>query len=239
MAKKTVQEGSGGSGEVVACTFDDMRLKVGDRMLVQHYSSPSKERYAVTFIGYVPNGSVIVTSPQTDGLNLLMAEKDRMVVRVFTGHSAYAFLTTVLKVRYYPYNYMHLAFPDEVQKLLIRKAMRVQVHIIASVQNPARGGPMACLMLDLSATGALISTRQALGTAGETIYIRFRLKSSMIESDLTLQASIRSVIDKWDRSQESEEDAALGLKYRYGIEFYNLSVVDSATLKNGIFDLLM
>ena len=29
MAKKTVQEGSGGSGEVVACTFDDMRLKVG------------------------------------------------------------------------------------------------------------------------------------------------------------------------------------------------------------------
>ena len=228
------------NGEILTCTFAAMRLKIGDRLQLQPPSSVDRERRFVRLIGYVPNRSFIVTPPQADGLNLMLNKEDSIIVRVFTGHNAYGFSTTVLKVCHYPYDYIHLAFPEIVQKLVIRKAVRVRVRIIASVQNPKLGDPVAGMILDLSATGALISARQLLGDVGDILYINFRLKSNMIESDLTLQAVIRSVSDNLSEAgQESAADAALELKFRHGVEFFDLSVVDAATLKNGIFDLLM
>ena len=230
-----------GDGEVTTCSFADIKLKIGDRLQVQPPPAIDKERRLVRLIGYVPNRSLIVTPPQADCLNLLLSEDDAMIIRVFTGHSAYGFPTTVLKVCHYPYDYVHLAFPQVIQKLVIRKAVRVRVQIIASVQNPSLGDPVAGMILDLSATGALITTRQDLGKVGDTLYLKFRLKSNMIEADLALQGVIRGVANIIDDAESfaTGQEGPVDLKFRYGVEFFDLSVIDAATLKNAIFDLLM
>ena len=228
-----------GEGEVTTCTFADIKLKIDDRLQVQPPPAIDKERRLVRLIGYVPNRSIIVTPPQADGLNLLLSEDDAMIIRVFTGHSAYGFPTTVLKVCHYPYDYVHLAFPQVIQKLVIRKAVRVRVQIIASVQNPSMGDPVAGMILDLSATGTLITTRQDIAKVGDTLYLKFRLKSNMIEADLALQGVVRGASNTVDDLDADQEEGPVDLKFRYGVEFFDLSVIDSATLKNAIFDLLM
>lgn len=231
-----------GDGEVTTCTFADIKLKIGDRLQVQPPPSIDKERRLVRLIGYVPNRSLIVTPPQANGLNLLLSEDDPMIVRVFTGHSAYGFATNVLKMCHYPYDYVHLAFPQVIQKLVIRKAVRVRVQVVASVQNPALGDPVAGMILDLSATGAMITTRQDVGKAGDVLNIKFRLKSNMIEADMALKATIRGVLNKGDDEDDEDipqEEGPQDLRFRYGVEFTEVSVIDAATLKNAIFDLLM
>ena len=67
-------------------TFDDMRLKVEDRLQLEPPSQLARERFSVKVIGFLRGASLLVTVPITaSGLRLQLMEKEKVVMRSFSG----------------------------------------------------------------------------------------------------------------------------------------------------------
>lgn len=208
--------------------FEEMKLKVGDRLQIQPPAQLSSERFIVKLIGYVNNTSLLVTSPiDTNGLRLQLIEGEKLVVRVFSSQNAFGFASTIEKVCKLPFEYLHLSFPNEVQGMVIRKAPRVRTKIIAAVVTCTQGSDSASAIIsNLSASGALLDARRNLGEKGDVLKISFRVNLHNIDAYLTVTAAVRAVF--------TDEVDSGGLIH-HGLEFVDLQPNDSVILQSMIY----
>jgi c-di-GMP-binding flagellar brake protein YcgR len=215
-----------------AFKFDDMRLKVEDRLQLEPPSQLSHDRYSVRVIGYLRGASLLVTIPITpNGLRLQLMEKEKVVLRSFSGQNAFGFACTIERIIKIPYEYMHLSFPDNIQGIKIRKAPRIKVRIIATVQDSKSSSApqVSALISDISANGVSIESKQALGVKGDILNLAFRLQLHSVDAYLSVKGIIRAVLS----SDESDEIKS-GLK-RHGIEFQELQPNDGVVLQSMIY----
>jgi hypothetical protein len=110
---------------------------------------------------------------------------------------------------------------------VIRRSRRVRAEIAVNIEG---GACAAGNILNISSTGAEVSTDAAPGQTGATIGLSFTLKVHGVETPLALKAVIRSV-------RESAGDG--GSAWRSGVEFQNVSVEAAAALKNLIYQELI
>lgn len=211
--------------------FGDMRLRVGDRIQLQPPVTVSQERYMVRLIGYLEQSSLLVTLPKTNGLRVPLRENDTVVARVFSSQNAFGFSSRIERICKIPYDYMHLSFPKEIQGAVVRKAPRVRTRIIASIAASERMDEkerQSGVIVNLSADGALIQARQALGEKGQAIRLSFRVSLHNIDALLNVQAVLRNVFD-------DESGPRAGAMVSHGVQFLEVSANDSVILQSLIY----
>lgn len=213
-------------------TFDDMKLKIEDKLQLQPPAQLSQERFSVRVIGFLRGGSLLVTMPITSsGLRLQLREKEKVVMRSFSGQNAFGFACTIMRLIKIPYEYMHLSFPEDIQGILIRKAPRVKTRIIAAVKDSTTGTEkqISALISDISANGVSLESKQPLGDKGAILNLSFRVQLHNIEAFLSLKGIIRAVI-----SVEQTDKTSTPF-IRYGIEFQEMQPNDSVILQSLIY----
>jgi c-di-GMP-binding flagellar brake protein YcgR len=212
--------------------FKDMRLRVGDRIQLQPPAAMGTERYIVRMLGYLDNVSLMVTAPVFNGMRVQVREHDKIVARVFSSQKAFGFDCTVLRVCKLPYDYLHLSFPDVVQGALVRKSPRIKTKIITSISRGDgndSGEKLSGVIIDLSADGAMIKSKQQLADKSHTITLSFRVHLHNMEAYLTTKAIIRNVFS------DEEKDPSDPLKYHHGVQFLDLQPNDSVILQSLIY----
>ncbi len=206
------------NGKEVVVAMDDVRWSVGETLYLQQVDTPNV-RYSVQLIGYVKNKSIFVTSPMVDGKLEFVRDGQTFVARAFSGKKAYAFVTAALKSVHVPYPYLHLSYPKELRCTVVRRGVRVQVKLAAtlSLGQPERSADL--MLSDLSVGGASAVCKQALGTKGEEGRIRLKVRAADQDESLNLKVALRSVVP-----------SEAGEGYKHGFEFLDVSSHDSLIL---------
>lgn len=215
--QEKLREDENGNKEVVV-GMDDVRWFVGETLYLQQIDNPAI-RYTVRLIGFVKNKTVFVTAPSIDGKFEFIRDGQTFVVRAFSGKKAYAFVAAAVKSMHSPHPYLHLSFPKEVRCTVVRRGVRAQVKIIASVWlgEPERAG--AAVLTDLSMGGTSGTMKAALGQKGEEGQIKFKVHAAGQDEFLNLKTALRSVAP-------SEN----GDGFKHGFEFLDVSIHDRLIL---------
>jgi c-di-GMP-binding flagellar brake protein YcgR len=218
-------------------TEQALKLKSGDILQLQFVDDTSKERSYVRVIGYLPNQSLIVTTPRTNNRAMLIRDGQVFVVRLMSGNSVYGFNASVIRSCSTPYPYLHLTYPKELAHMVVRKAKRVATSIIVSVHNENPDSryedSKSAMIQDLSTSGALISADHQLGEANDLVTIAARFKVANLDEYLKIPAMIRNV-----RKLEVLEDEGQH-RYQHGIEFQLVEGHDSLILHSFVHEQLV
>ena len=212
--------------EMSGAVFDDMGLRVGDRMQLARHSSLRAEPCMVRLIGYVRELSLIVSAPPAGSLQPAVIEGDNVVMRVFSGRSAFGFMCRVDRVIRLPFEYLHLSFPRTIASRVIRRSRRVKCDIPVMVD----GGPGPIRISNLSSTGAEICSNAAFGEPGTTVRLAFTISVHDTQTALDVKAVIRSV-----RARAGDGKTS----WRAGVEFAQLSAEAGAALRNLVYQELI
>ena len=218
-------------------TFDDMKLKVGDKLNLELPSDydfrvsrqPDNERCLVKVIGFLKGASLLVTAPAAVNVQVIPGKK--VIMRSFTGQNAFGFSCSIERICKVPYEYLHLSFPDIIEGIMVRKAPRVKTRIIAAVQDGKSGEAeqISALISDISANGASLDAKQPLGNKGDILSLAFRVPLHNIDAYLSVKGAIRAVFGG-DPADASKPDLV-----RHGIEFQELQPNDSVILQSMIY----
>ncbi len=207
--------------------FDDMQLKVGDKLQLRLHSSAkslccsNNGGYCMaTVIGYFTNHSLIVSMPKTDQLlGQPLLEGDEILVRLFSKQYAFSFTVFVDKLIKLPFKYVHLSFPRHVLGQTIRKSQRIKVAIEAETTVNSKLIPL--IITNLSAAGAEISAHTELGGIGTLIELSVKVKIHEKEVSLLLQ----SIVGSFKAKQST---------LIYGVEFTELQAEQIFLLRSFI-----
>lgn len=213
-------------------SFQDMRLRVGDRIQLQPPATVSQERYIVKLIGYLDNASLLVTAPLENGLRVPLRDNDKIVARVFTSQKAFGFTTSINRVCKIPYDYLHLDFPESIQGSVVRKSPRVRTKIITSVsrgEETDENNRQSGIIVNLSADGALLRARQPLADKGQSLRLAFRVNLHNVDAFLTVNAIVRSLF------RDEGSDTHGTPLHNHGIQFLELRPNDSVILQSMIY----
>ncbi|MBI1889937.1 MAG: flagellar brake protein [Burkholderiales bacterium] len=231
-AQSTELDESLAKGAESRFTFADMRLRVGDRIQLQPPASMGTDRFIVRLIGFFENASLLVTAPAFNGMRLPLREEDKIVARVFSTQRAFGFDCYVVRVCKLPYSYLHLSWPEVIQGAVVRKSPRIKTRIIASIAKPDAGDKaekLSGVIVDLSADGALVKSRQALGEKSQEISLSFRVNLHNMEAYVTTKAIIRNVFTDEDNEKEDP------LRFHHGIQFVDVPQNDKMILQSLIY----
>ena len=176
-------------GEATQVDFEALHLRPGAHVQIQHLTLTS-QKFNLRFIGAIKGRSILTTLPFVDGQPLRMPKGQSYVVRGFDGRYAYAFTTHVLMARAHPFHYVHFAYPPSVEHKTVRRALRVNVNLPATVAGKEED--VAVTLLDLSAQGSMISSSRPIGEISDTITVRFDVTYEEGQASFSLPARIRN-----------------------------------------------
>lgn len=199
---------------------DPLRIPLGTALQIQATVPENAPRYVVRLIGALPGGSLVITAPAVEGKVQIVREGQRFNVRVLKGESVLGFVCQVLTSSLKPYPHLHLEYPENVEKIVVRKGRRVQTEIVARARNTADPNEDAAFkpatLVDLSESGARISSPQPLGRGGEMLHLKFGLMVSGGHEDLDVVADVRNVVERADNGDEPAT-------WLTGVQFHPLS----------------
>ncbi|TCV86714.1 flagellar brake protein [Sulfurirhabdus autotrophica] len=215
-------------------TFVEMKPNVGDPFQIQVSTSFGDERYSVKLLGYLPNGTVMVSAPEFDGHLVLCRENQNVIVRSFSGTAAFGFSSSIRKVCNTPISYLHLVYPKTVQKVSVRESARISFNIIGTVTNlnvgeNSPGFPVS--VVDVSTTGAAFVTNKKVAEKDDELRLTFKAKIKDIEVYPVLNCIVRS------STLESSESGVE--KYRFGIQFKDLPTQELLILQSMVYQKML
>lgn len=210
----------------------DLRLNVGDVLQVQ-FVGQEQRKYAAKVIGYLPNASLVITTPRIEGKVMLVREGQPLIVRMLSGNTCYGFNSHIIHSSMRPYPHLHLAYPEEMERIVVRKAVRVQANLLVSVSHPSPQDPTQsrdskARILDISTAGAFVVGESPLGESGDLISMTARVPIAGTEKYLKMPAIIRSA-----KQVESEDGRP---QYQYGVEFQLIEHMDTIFLHGYVFE---
>jgi c-di-GMP-binding flagellar brake protein YcgR len=193
---------------------EKLKLEVGDMLQLQF--SSSEQRFYCKVIGYMEGVSILITTPQHNGRTLMVREGIGVSVRMISGVTMYGFKTTIRHSCLKPFPYLHLAYPKEMEQSIVRKAQRIRVKMLVTVEVPAiEAGKInrkTATILDLSSHGALLSSSEKFANKGEMITIRAKLQMANAQELIAIPAIVRNV-------REVPAEGEEGPSIQYGVEF--------------------
>ncbi len=214
---------------------DNLFLDVGDVLQLQFLPDESNARHYVKVIGFLPEKSLIVTTPHVNGKVMLVREGQPLAVRLLAGNSVMAFTVSILRSCARPYPYLHLSFPNDLQTIMVRKAQRIGYKTSASVRDC---GPMAAGksteetkvdVEDMSTTGALLIAPNKLGDVKDLLSVKLQLMVAQDDEQLLLIAVIRNV-------RQRKNDSSGEAVYLHGVEFQFADRQESIMLHAFIYE---
>jgi c-di-GMP-binding flagellar brake protein YcgR len=214
--------------------FETMHLQVGTRLQLITHRRIKPVQYFSSLIGYVKDEYIILKIPMESGAPIALAEGERLTIRVFSGIKVCSFACTVERVFGRPLFYVHVSFPTSVQGTSLRTAMRVKVDLPALISGSGtHGQPLACTILNLSVSGALVVSPNRLPADEEQITLQFSLKAPPDDQEVRIpaRAAIRNV-----NVTKAADDSDL---YTYGLQFVDLDPGHYTLLQNMTYEALL
>lgn len=215
--------------------FETMNLQVGVRLQVMTHRHLKPAQYFSTLIGYVKDEYLIIKIPTENGAPIAMTEGDRLTIRVFSGVNVCSFACSVARVFARPLNYVHLSFPTSIQGTSLRGAMRVRAEIPAHVSwIGGNAPPSACVLTNVSVTGARIESEYPLPPGSEVVTLAFALATPPTNEEVPVEtlAAIRNMTVA--RPAPDQPDV-----YSYGVQFVDLDPVHYTLLQNMTYEALL
>jgi len=212
--------------------FDAVKLMPGDALQLQPLLEGQTERFSVRVIGVMKPKSLLVTAPVVDGKLIFVSDGQTYLVRAFSGLNVCAFKAKVLKSQLQPFPYLHLSYPDSVQAMRIRKAMRAPASIIVAVQESETGRQIgAGKIVDLSVGGARMHSPMKIGVKDQTLWLSFKVLLGDMEEYVKTPAVIRAV---------GEEDDDQGKRMNvFGLQFGELTQSQRLIIMNLVYQHLL
>ncbi len=237
-SKTALEEGKPGPGGAAAkpqeesLGFDAVKLMPDDTLQLQPLLEGQTERFSVRVIGILKPKSVLVTAPMVDGKLIFIRDGQTFLVRAFSGLNVCAFKAKVLKAQLQPFPYLHLSYPETVQAMRIRKAMRAPVAIIVAVQDAEEGRQTgAGKLVDISVGGAKLLSPMALGKKDQTLWLSFKVNLGDMEEYVRTPAIIRSLAEEEDEQGKTMKS--------FGIQFGELSQSQRLIIMNLVYQHLL
>jgi c-di-GMP-binding flagellar brake protein YcgR len=217
-------------GETLA--FEAVKLMPGDTLQLQPLMEGQTERFSVHVIGVMKPKSLLVTAPMVDGKLIFVRDGQTYLVRAFSGLNVCAFKARILKSQLQPFPYLHLSYPDSVQAMRIRKAMRAPASIIVAVHDSEDGRQSAAgKIVDISVGGARMLSPSKVGEKDQTIWLSFKVMLGDMEEYVKTPAAIRAV---------GEEDDEQGKRMKvFGVQFGDLSQSQRLIIMNMVYQHLL
>lgn len=220
-------------------SFSDMRLRCGHPLNMQLGRIEYSRLYS-KLVGYLTDRAVIVTTPPVRGDVFSIIEGDQFVCRAFSGRFAFAFKTHVLKVAALPFSHLHLAYPQEVQSVVVRKATRVATQLQAEFIANQPGGEVseAATVLDISPAGACVAAAAKMAAVGDTVAVQMP-RATHAEQQIRLNAIVRSInrdeaVKPVPGPDTGETEPAGPAKAHYGLEFIEIDADNSRAIQEVI-----
>lgn len=208
--------------------FDDMQLRVGERMQIKLPPKLGGGFKIVRLIGYIENRSLLVSAPDVGADEAPLVEGDLIEVRIFGGQAAFSFPSYVDRIVKLPVVYLHLTFPDRILGKAVRMARRVRTQLQARIESAA--GTLDGTITNLSASGAEIVSHGDPGKLNDTLTLGFGVTAHGVVSPFKIRAVIRSL-------RQSGPDG--GATARLGVEFQELSITELYQLNAFIYQELV
>ena len=214
--------------------FEMMNLQVGTRLQLITHRRVKPVQHFSCLIGYIKDEYIILKIPMENGAPIALAEGERLTIRVFSGIKVCSFACTVERVFGRPLFYVHVSFPTSVQGTSLRTAMRVKTDLTAQLSGSGtHGKPLACTIVNLSVSGALVTSPNRLPADEEQIALQFSLKAPPDDQDVQISthAAIRNV---------NVTKAADGSDvFTYGMQFIELDPTHYTLLQNMTYEALL
>lgn len=211
----------------------DLDLQVGESLQVQFMDDETRGQFYVKVVGFLPERSVLVTTPEKDGRPLAVREGRAVLARSYSGSEARGFTCTVLRACVQPYAYLHLSYPNKLETMAERQASRVRSALAVSVRPAAgdnAGRDVPAVIRDVSTTGAQLLASAAVGRSGDRVVIRARLPLDVVgDQAVDLPALIRNVQD------ETQVPGSLW-HYKCGVEFEPLDTQSTLVLRAYLYE---
>jgi c-di-GMP-binding flagellar brake protein YcgR len=210
---------------------DVLHLTVGSPLQLQAVGKPESPRYQVRTIGYLPGGSLVVSTPQQNGKLAIVRPGQFFNVRMLRGESVMGFEVQTLQVANAPYPHLHLSYPAEIERIVVRNAKRVGADIAATARNIGDGpdGAQRPVQLkDLSMTGAKLVAEQFLGEVGDTLALGFEIEVAGKPERLSLLGDIRNIAA---RDRERPELGA-----NHGVQFSTINRYQQVLLHSWVLE---
>lgn len=147
-----------------------------------------RPHYFTRLVGYIRDMSILMTIPRLRHQPVGMIEGESVEVRMLTGRNIYVFRSQVIKSSLVPAPYMHLSFPDQVQRQSLRKAPWAKVNLPVTVESD--GTRSDGKLVNLSASGARIDAAVSLGEPGKTVKLSFQIDLDGMSRAIILSAKI-------------------------------------------------
>ncbi|MBL6750498.1 MAG: flagellar brake protein [Nevskia sp.] len=208
-------------------------LAPGDPLQLQFAPDEGRPRLQVQVIGLLTGGSVLVTAPTEHNSLVLLRDGQGFVARSFLRKRVLAFPCRVLRSCMQPYAYLHLSYPEHLEKVVVRGARRVATSLAASVRQELTGGSWseaaAATLSDLSTSGALLQTALALNSGQGRVRIGTSLPMEQMEEQTVAVDGVVTVA--------YADTAADGR--RYGIRFTDIDAASKLALRAYVYENLL
>lgn len=209
--------------------IEELGLTIGDAIQLQ-IGENTEQRYAVRFYGANPHGGIITSAPHTKYGKMIFAKEDQLVTLRFVAKNvASGFSSRVMETRAKPYPHLHIEIPKSIQTVEVRKEVRVDTSISATVINKTHKSPaLSGKLLNMSCSGALIETNMKIAHKENILNMTMKLPIEEIECLVTMDCKVTYL-------KEDEEEK----KYCYGINIENIDEEDMVTLRAFIYQELL
>lgn len=218
-------------------TQQTLRILVGDKLQLQKVDAESGERYSSSVIGFVPGESLLITTPLVNNKSIMVKEGQQFAVRMVQGSYIQGFVAKVLHNALAPYPYVHLSFPEDVERIEIRNADRVETDVPVLAKNSKLPDEQSnwkqASIKDISATGSKLESMSKVGEEGDTVVLRFKLNICAQEEEMELKTRIMHL----------EEPDNVGADewgiYTYGSKFEEHGRLERVLIQNYVLEQLM
>ena len=201
---------------------DKLNLTIGATVQLQLEAPGEQRRHMVRLIGYVTGGSLIVATPTVEGKVQFVREGQLFSVRVLRGESVMGFMARVSASYMKPYPHIHLAYPEEIEEIVVRNSARVATRIPARVRNTKQPDEPEYYrdvdIIDLSETGARLASPEPLGQVQEMLQVDFRIRVTGDLEALSLLGDLKSMSERVELHEDGER-----LVYLSGLQFKALN----------------
>lgn len=207
---------------------EELGLAVGDKMQIQ-IGNNVEQRFPVAFIGIKPNGSVIISAPKTGKDKILfLREGQDVTLRFMVKNVVSGFSTRVMLTRGQPYPYLHLNIPDDIQTVEVRKEVRVETDINATVINKTHESPaLTTKVLNMSCSGMRIISNTKIAKLNNKVNITMPLIIHDVERLVTMDCDVSYVKDDEDPNNV------------YGLNIEDIDDDDELVLRGYIYQELL
>jgi len=207
---------------------EELGLAVGDKMQIQ-IGDNDEQRYPVSFIGIQPGGSVIISAPKSGKDKIIfLREGQNITLRFMVKNVVSGFSSRVKITRGQPYPYLHLDIPDDIQTVEVRKEVRVETDISATLINKTHESPaLTTKILNMSCSGMRVVSSTKLAKLNNKVNITMPLIIHNVERLVTMDCEVSYVKD-----DEEPENV-------YGLNIDDIDEDDELVLRGYIYQELL